>query len=398
MALANYTSLSNLTTKDNDAIIKVRVTRIWDNVNIKNVDIFGLHLTLLDETNKLAIDFDSSFKDHDTNNVVIVVTGVLVKNFRGNNMVSSTTATKVYYNIDEERVQKLLQGNTHNENNLQLVTSSVNFFDTQPETIKVTEETLYEVVYLDAPGTSQEYFFISDVQIIGVVKELDWRYVGCPLVPKKHHQLWGVWCRSCNKEVMAQLRYKVTIEMKDHSAITTFVLFNKEAEKLIKISAYELEKNVNGKELFPDIILAIIGKTTKVQVKSTRYNYAEGNEGFTISKIIHEIVDNKQHEDNNTSQDIASQESTIINLTDEFPPATPFQSQAQQPDFTPISKPLLTPKIEKIFKSSLLKFSNLNDMTNDNVQKTIKPPKEEECKKRKIGRQSSKRKIAKVEE
>ncbi|ONK57453.1 uncharacterized protein A4U43_C09F670 [Asparagus officinalis] len=54
-----------------------------------------------------------------------------------------------------DQVLSLESKNTHSENNLQLVTSSVNFFDTQPESIKASEATIYEVVYFDAPGNSQ---------------------------------------------------------------------------------------------------------------------------------------------------------------------------------------------------------------------------------------------------
>ncbi|ONK77945.1 uncharacterized protein A4U43_C02F12580 [Asparagus officinalis] len=185
---------------------------------------------------------------------------------------------------------------------------------------------------------------------------------GCPYCNKKMMELENTyWCRQCNKEVIAENKYRITLDVEDRTIISTFVVFGKEAENLIKVSAQE----DNEREIFPEIIKSIIEKTIKVQVKLTKYNFEEGNENFTVTKLI-EVIEGDSHE---------SQEVEVVDLHEEALLQTPKHISKDKAVFTPLSNTPLKPKMEKVFKSSPLRINDLIDEENIQRNSTVKKPK-----------------------
>ncbi|ONK79298.1 uncharacterized protein A4U43_C01F4950 [Asparagus officinalis] len=285
----------------------------------------------------------------------------------GNNTVSSSSASRVYINFDDPKVKDLSQRYLNDsEELLQIIPTPVNYSADQPQLIKATNGTLNDLLFFNDPGTSNEYYFICEVIIIGIIEHMKWRYSGCPDCSKKSLIAGNsFWCEKCNKQVMAQNCYKITLEVEDYSAVSTITLFNREAEKLFKVSADEMAKNlvkIKGKEVFPPLIKGIVGKKIKVQIKLTKYNYIEGNEGFTVMKLIEDLHDrNKESYIENTPQDVfAQQNSDVISLTEEGPPTTPLT--------TPISKSVLKNTTNVMIKPKIEKAVNNNLVVNNSIE------------------------------
>ncbi|XP_020271154.1 uncharacterized protein LOC109846341 [Asparagus officinalis] len=73
-------------------------------------------LKLIDESNaelkatlwnKLAVELESKLQNQDPNNMVMIVTGVVINTFRGQFSASASTGSKVYINIEDSRVLEL---------------------------------------------------------------------------------------------------------------------------------------------------------------------------------------------------------------------------------------------------------------------------------------------------
>ncbi|XP_020272658.1 uncharacterized protein LOC109847832 [Asparagus officinalis] len=150
----DYTSIKDLDLTTKDQVIKARVTRLWENINPISKQVYGLQLILIDENdndvqgnikateisrfrpmieegrihilskfkvitageectvtlwNKIALDLEDQTQQYDPNNMVMIITGIFVTNFRGNNTVSSSSASRVYINIDDPKVKDLSQ-------------------------------------------------------------------------------------------------------------------------------------------------------------------------------------------------------------------------------------------------------------------------------------------------
>ncbi|ONK58670.1 uncharacterized protein A4U43_C09F15460 [Asparagus officinalis] len=228
--------------------------------------------------NQIATNLESALIDQDPNNMVMVVSGIFVTNFRGNNSVSSSTATKIYVNITEQRVLELSQRYMESKTQMQLIETPINYKSKQ-KLLETPSASLSDLILFNDPETAEEYFFICNVRINTIMDNQKWRYRGCPNCFRKTIDAGDTfWCAKCDIEVFAENSYRITMEVQDESAKTTFVVMNKEAEKLVKIPAQEVArtiKHVNGREVFPEVIKAICGKCIKVQVPESN--------GFSIS-------------------------------------------------------------------------------------------------------------------
>ncbi|ONK60267.1 uncharacterized protein A4U43_C08F16260, partial [Asparagus officinalis] len=276
--------------------------------------------------------------------------------------------SRVYINIDDPKVKDLSQRNLNDsEESLQIIPTPVNFSADQPDLTRATNATLNDLLFFNDPETSSEYYFICEVIIIGIIEHMKWRYSGCPGCSKKSLIAGNsFWCEKCNKQVMAQNCYKITLEVEDYSVVSTITLFNREAEKLFKVSADEVAKNlvkIKGREVFPSLLKGIVGKKIKVQIKVTKYNYIEGNEGFTVMKLIEDLHDrNKESYNDNAQQDVfAPQESPVISLTKEGPPATPTTPliAITNLDLRNNTNIMIKPKIEKVVNNNSVGINSI---------------------------------------
>ncbi|ONK74459.1 uncharacterized protein A4U43_C03F6500 [Asparagus officinalis] len=190
--------------------------------------------------NQIATNLESALIEQDPNNMVMVVSGIFVTNFRGNNSVSSSTATKIYVNIPEQRVVELSQRYMESETQMQLIKTPINYKSKQ-KLLETPSASLNDLILFNDPETAEEYFFICNVRINTIMDNQKWRYRGCPDCFKKTIDAEATfWCAKCDREVFAENSYRITMEVQDESAKTTFVVMNKEAEKLVKIPAQEV--------------------------------------------------------------------------------------------------------------------------------------------------------------
>ncbi|ONK59812.1 uncharacterized protein A4U43_C08F10960 [Asparagus officinalis] len=168
-------------------------------------------------------------------------------------------------------------------------------------------------------------------------------------------------------------RYRITLDVEDRTTISTFIVFRKEVENLIKVSTQEVSRTIeydNEREIFPEIIKSIIGKTIKVHVKLTKYNFEEGNESFTVTKLI-EVIEGDSQE---------SQEVEVVDLYEEALLQTPKNISRDKVVFTPLTNTPLKPKMKNVFKSSPLRINDLGD--DENIQRNSTVKKTKDLKKR----------------
>ncbi|XP_023882276.1 replication protein A 70 kDa DNA-binding subunit C [Quercus suber] len=92
-------------------------------------------------------------------------------------------------------------------------------------------------------------------------------------------------------------RYRLDMQVGDTTEHANFVVFDKEAEKLIKVPAMQLsnmeEEDEDDDNIIPSSIKCIIGKTYIFQLKITAYNFFVRKQNFTVTRVI-EIEGNGQ--------------------------------------------------------------------------------------------------------
>ncbi|ONK68329.1 uncharacterized protein A4U43_C05F10280 [Asparagus officinalis] len=129
--------------------------------------------------------------------------------------------------------------------------------------------------------------------------------------------------------------YKITLEVEDYSVVSTITLFNKEAEKLFKVSANEIAKNL-VKDVF------------------------------------------------------AQQNSDIISLTEEGPPTTPLIAPISNSVLKNTTNVVIKPKIEKAVNNNFVVNNSIEVEEKTGSIEKLKLPMQEANKKRRTNRSSGK--------
>ncbi|KAK4603919.1 hypothetical protein RGQ29_012434 [Quercus rubra] len=193
-----------------------------------------------------AQQIDDDFYKTNKGPFVVIVTSTIVKTFRGDYQLSSTFATKLYVNLDI------------------------------PEVAEIRNK--YTIVHIN-------------------VKEL------LPKGLPKIQDVKGVlWCERCkNEPKFAVPSYRIQVQVQDETGSTTFILFDKGAEKIISKTAKELAEMQQeilklDEKILPKEIQKIIGNEYLFQLHLDEYNLKYGKENYTVSKILEMEISHRQND------------------------------------------------------------------------------------------------------
>ncbi|XP_065634042.1 uncharacterized protein LOC136069436 isoform X2 [Quercus suber] len=133
----------------------------------------------------------------------------------------------------------------------------------ESELILQTTMSLAEIKALEWVEGVKERFFTCYADIVNIETEFGWNYISCQLCKQKVKQQNNMfWCNSCNSESQFPMpSYKLHIQVKDHTGTASFVLFDKDAEKIIQKTAMELSLKNQEPNKVPQEIQNLLGKS-----------------------------------------------------------------------------------------------------------------------------------------
>ncbi|KAH9801747.1 hypothetical protein KPL71_001139 [Citrus sinensis] len=238
---------------------------------------------------KLGEMFDPNLYKQDEGPCIVIVTSTTIKKFQGEVNFSTTSASKIYINLQIDYVASLIERFSTVSNVVQVIESSNVNKITFEEEMFLNRMSIEEL--LEANWSSQVKEYIVTVR--GKISEIDnsfgWYYVSCKTCIKKVIPTNGIYmCGTCKKECDYPLvMYKIHIKVMDKTTETTFVLFNHVAEKLLDTSAHKLFNRLPlySKDV-PTEIQSLCGKDFVYKLKLNDYNLKEGLENFTVSKLF----------------------------------------------------------------------------------------------------------------
>ncbi|KAH9801749.1 hypothetical protein KPL71_001139 [Citrus sinensis] len=204
---------------------------------------------------KLGEMFDPNLYKQDEGPCIVIVTSTTIKKFQGEVNFSTTSASKIYINLQIDYVASLIERFSTVSNVVQVIESSNVNKITFEEEMFLNRMSIEEL--LEANWSSQVKEYIVTVR--GKISEID--------------NSFG-W-------------YKIHIKVMDKTTETTFVLFNHVAEKLLDTSAHKLFNRLPlySKDV-PTEIQSLCGKDFVYKLKLNDYNLKEGLENFTVSKLF----------------------------------------------------------------------------------------------------------------
>ncbi|KAK1383677.1 hypothetical protein POM88_021412 [Heracleum sosnowskyi] len=239
-----------------------------------------------------ADEFLAAVADTNKSPLFVVITGLLAKKFSARASLSSTDATRSYFNIDYTPLKNL----KHEISNASgtpvdtLPPPTIRHFVTGDEE-DIQEISIKSILEAQIPHGKDLLRFFCKAKIIGILDGNGWYYICCSKCARAVKQLEGkYYCAHCVEESSSYTqRYRVVIHVEDASGTTSFTLFNKEAEQLIGIPMQkiltEIEENDNVTQI-PAAIRNIVGKVCTFQIKVNKYNITHACEEYAVTRVL----------------------------------------------------------------------------------------------------------------
>ncbi|KAM4072482.1 hypothetical protein ACB094_11G141100 [Castanea mollissima] len=236
---------------------------------------------------------DNDFYKTNKGPFILIVTSTIVKSFRGEYQLSSTFATKLYVNLDIPEVAEIRNKYT---------TMNITVKDILPKELPKPQDeelglhnkkTVAEIKNLEWNSNTKDLLVTCNAKIININNKYGWYYVACLICKTKVKQVKGaLWCERCkNQPKFAVPSYRIQVQVQDETGSTTFILFNKGAERIISKTAKELAEmqeeilKLDGNTI-PKEIEKIVGNEYLFQLHLDEYNLKYGKENYTVSKIL----------------------------------------------------------------------------------------------------------------
>ncbi|KAK9672565.1 hypothetical protein RND81_12G108700 [Saponaria officinalis] len=233
-------------------------------IHIVNERKKSVRVTLWGNTADL-IDENAAMDDPEDK--VIIITSAKVVDYKGENQLQSTYATKVYLNLDTTETNRLKQ----RDDKPRQVTFIAN---ENPEAEVPEQKTITELIEMDMPNEEQQ--FLCKGVITEVRTDVEWRYLSCTTCKSGLNEERK--CHKCNNKIdYPTQRYRIMAIISDGTAAVNIVIFNKEAEKVIGKpigKLLDISEKEEGKEQVYEILRQCEGKqyTFKVKVAVSKYN------------------------------------------------------------------------------------------------------------------------------
>ncbi|XP_062165074.1 uncharacterized protein LOC133871663 [Alnus glutinosa] len=239
-----------------------------------------------------ALQVDEDFYEKNTSPTIVIVTSTIVKTFRGEYNLSSTTATRVYINLKIPEVARVLD----KLNNVTVSEVKELKIDRPPmipdeELALRNRKTVAEIKKMEWKPETKEILITCLCKVNRIDNKFEWYYIGCLTCKTKVKLIGGsFWCERCKAEPKFSVpTYRIQIEVSDTIDSTTFIVFDKEGEQLTGKTAKELadmqDENLKDNVL-PREMKAIVSNEYIFQLRLNDYNLKRGLENYTVSKIF----------------------------------------------------------------------------------------------------------------
>ncbi|GMY20742.1 replication protein A 70 kDa DNA-binding subunit A-like [Fagus crenata] len=252
-----------------------------------------------------ALQIDDDFYKNNPGPFIVIITSTIVKTFRGDYNLSSTSATKIYIKLEIPEVERLLDNILHNTT----VSKVKEIMVERP--LKVSDRELHlhnrktvaEIKEMEWNSETKEIFVTCIAKIINVNNRFGWYYIACIICKTKVKPTKSfLWCERCKAEPkFAVPSYRIQTEVEDATGSTTFILFDNGVEKIIPKTAKELA------EMQDEELEKIIGKEYIFQLRLDEYNLKYGRENYTVSRIFDPDISEK----NSTSNEAEIKKVTV---------------------------------------------------------------------------------------
>ncbi|KAI3887735.1 hypothetical protein MKX03_018582, partial [Papaver bracteatum] len=175
--------------------------------------------------------------------VVAVVTGVYVKQYLGKASLSSTNATRIYFDIDIPEVLHIRERSSHRTQPREITIPVRVGYNEAAKSIGATTVSISQLVESKwESGYNLLNRRVCRAKAIGISKEKGWYYLGCHNCTTKLVGNTGDhWRPSCKVQIDEPVpRYLLRLEVEDSSGTAFFVAMDSEVQKIVQLPALDV--------------------------------------------------------------------------------------------------------------------------------------------------------------
>ncbi|CAL1368089.1 unnamed protein product [Linum trigynum] len=242
------------------------------------VTLWGSIITQFDEVFKAATAAGKS--------VILIITSTYVKkDAHGVPFFSSSTATKIYGNLDIPEVKAFHVIDEEVPEQQVLGKPPVEYVlkdDPEPKPATIAE--LAELKN-DIDNEGKHFFLKAKIEEV----EDNWCYFGCSKCPRKiPEDTDEFWCKVCNISTIKGVpRFRISLYVEDDTGNANLVLLEHEGVIFLKTTAEALLQ-ANNEDMIkpPEYLENLIGKWHKFRIKLTEYNREKNSTNYTIIQVL----------------------------------------------------------------------------------------------------------------
>ncbi|KAL1218145.1 Replication protein A 70 kDa DNA-binding subunit B [Cardamine amara subsp. amara] len=253
-----------------------------------------------------AEQFEDKYRAVENNNIVLIMTSILVKIYQGAIYLSASSSTKFYFNQDFASVVAFRQSlKFYGECNVNLGRMAV-----QDKRLGEEEHhSINDIWDFVSSDDQHERKFVCKATITEIVLRNDWNYISCSSCSKKlEKKASSLICvnKKCGKSpAVGVLRFRIEVIVEDRHDSANFVIFDKDATKLTGTTAESIKNNSDeeGMEGLPTCVKSIIGSTHLFEIHVKDYDFKSTYKSFTVSEILNQSKASSEEVNNNSKRE-----------------------------------------------------------------------------------------------
>ncbi|WOH08889.1 hypothetical protein DCAR_0728340 [Daucus carota subsp. sativus] len=238
-----------------------------------------------------AFEFLKLENEYTQPNVIVIITGTSTRLVKGETVLWSSSSTQYFFNIDHSAVTTLRESTKLENSIIPTLVPSMRSQE-QQNMGNVETVTIAQLFEAQLPDGKNFIEFYTKANVIGLFPNEGWYYICCNKCGKILNDFGQ--CSKCSHKTKPMPVYKVTLAVKDSTADTSFVIFDRHVMKLINVSAQHLlnsDQNATP-EMMPPILNNMVGRTCIFRLRLNQYNTVQHKEGFTVMEVD-EVETNK---------------------------------------------------------------------------------------------------------
>lgn len=237
----------------------------------------------------IASEFEKAINIQEEGSNIVAITSIIVKKFRDEYSINSTSSSRIYINLDNPHFAKFNTGKNLEQHQIKELSSPNSANIDLEKRMSKNRRPLQDIMSMKWVAESQDNVFTIHATINDIDDTFGWNYVACERFQKKVTKEGNQYtCKECKQpSKYPTTRFKIQLKVSDDTGVATFTMFDRDAQQILNTTASELlhTQNANMPDI-PPILYTLCKRTFIFEIKLTAHNLKEGFQTYTVTRTF----------------------------------------------------------------------------------------------------------------